>query len=136
MFPTSLLSLGMSAMPMGESQIAYAHNKWMIKEFCSRDERLKFLPFLPFQDPDMCVRMIREFGANPSVCGFLVTSVRYDPVHDNSTCACTRRSRRRDCRWPPRRPTWEDEWMKTMNRFSSMHAISFVHCNIVHMTTG
>src|SRR4029078_9953081 len=31
-------------------------------------------------------------------------------------------------------PTWEDDWMKTMNRFSSMHAISFVHCNIVHMT--
>ena len=24
--------------------------------------------------------------------------------------------------------------MKTMNRFLSMHAISFVHCNIVHMT--
>jgi hypothetical protein len=31
-------------------------------------------------------------------------------------------------------PTWEDQWMKTMNRFLSMHAISFVHCNIVHMT--
>ena len=37
----------------------------------SQDERLKFLPFLPFQDPDMCVRMIREFAGDPSVCGFL-----------------------------------------------------------------
>ena len=66
-FPTSLLSLGMSPMPFGETQVAYAYNRWMIEEFCSQDERLKFLPYLPLNDPDMCVRMIREFAGNPSV---------------------------------------------------------------------
>ena len=64
-FPTSLLSLGMSPMPIGESQVAYAYNRWMIEEFCSQEPRLKFLPFLPLNDPDMCLRMIREFAGKP-----------------------------------------------------------------------
>ena len=63
-FPTSLLSLGMSPMPMGESQVAYAYDRWMIEEFCSQDDRLKFLPYLPLNDPDMCLRMINEFAGN------------------------------------------------------------------------
>ena len=54
-FPTSLLSLGMSPMPQGESQVAYAYDRWMIEEFCARDNRLKFLPYLPLNDPEMCV---------------------------------------------------------------------------------
>lgn len=134
-FPTSLLSLGMSPMPIGESEVAYAYNRWMVEEFCSQEERLKFLPFLPFQDPDMCVRMIREFAGNPSVCGFLVTSVRYDPVHDNKYMRVYAEIEETGLPLAFHAgPTWEDDWMKTMNRFISMHAISFVHCNIVHMT--
>jgi len=134
-FPTSLLALGMSPMPHGESEVAYAYNRWMVEEFCSEDERLKFLPFLPFKDPDMCIRMVREFASDPSVCGFLVTSIRYDPVHDNKYMRLYAEIEESGLPLAFHAgPTWEDEWMKTMNRFTSMHAISFVHCNIVHMT--
>ena len=52
-------------MPIGESQVAYAYNRWMVEEFCSQEPRLKFLPFLPLNDPDMCLRMIREFARQP-----------------------------------------------------------------------
>ena len=134
-FPTSLLSLGMSPMPIGESQVAYAYDRWMIEEFCSQDDRLKFLPYLPLNDPDMCLRMIREFADRPGVCGFLVTSVRHDPVHDNKYMPIYAAIEETGLPLAFHAgPTWEDEWMKTMNRFLSMHAISFVHCNIVHMT--
>ena len=134
-FPTSLLSLGMSPMPIGESQVAYAYDRWMIEEFCSQDDRLKFLPYLPLNDPDMCLRMIREFAGRPGVCGFLVTSVRHDPVHDNKYMPIYAAIEETGLPLAFHAgPTWEDEWMKTMNRFLSMHAISFVHCNIVHMT--
>ena len=134
-FPTSLLSLGMSPMPMGESQVAYAYNRWMIEEFCSQEPRLKFLPFLPLNDPDMCLRMIREFASSPSVCGFLVTSIRHDPVHDNRYMPVYAAIEETGLPLAFHAgPTWDDNWMKTMNRFISMHAISFVHCNIVHMT--
>ena len=81
-FPTSLLSLGMSPMPIGESQVAYAYNRWMIEEFCSQEPRLKFLPFLPLNDPDMCLRMIREFAERPG-CAALWSRLRHNPVHDN-----------------------------------------------------
>ena len=29
---------------------------------------------------------------------------------------------------------WEDGSMAQLNRFLSMHALSFVHCNLIHMT--
>ncbi len=83
----------------------------------------------------MCIRMVREFASNPSVCGFLVTSIRYDPVHDNKYMRLYAEIEETGLPLAFHAgPTWEDDWMKTMNRFSSMHAISFVHCNIVHMT--
>ena len=79
--------------------------------------------------------MIREFAGSPSVCGFLVTSIRHDPVHDNQYMPVYAAIEETGLPLAFHAgPTWEDEWMKTMNRFISMHAISFVHCNIVHMT--
>ena len=107
----------------------------MVEEFCSQEERLKFLPYLPLNDPDMCIRMINEFAGNSSVCGFLVTSIRHDPVHDNKFMPIYAAIEETGLPLAFHAgPTWEDDWMKTMNRFISMHAISFVHCNIVHMT--
>jgi predicted TIM-barrel fold metal-dependent hydrolase len=29
---------------------------------------------------------------------------------------------------------WADEWTKQINQFGAMHALSFVWCNVVHMT--
>ena len=79
--------------------------------------------------------MIREFAGSPSVCGFLVTSIRHDPVHDNRYMPVYAAIEETGLPLAFHAgPTWEDAWMKTMNRFLSMHAISFVHCNIVHMT--
>ena len=69
------------------------------------------------------------------MCGFLVTSIRHDPVHDNRYMPVYAAIEETGLPLAFHAgPTWEDEWMKTMNRFLSMHAISFVHCNIVHMT--
>jgi uncharacterized protein len=134
-FPTKLLSLGMVPVAEGEAQIAYAYNRWMSERFCSQEPRIKFLPYLPLGDPDMSLRIVREFAGKPGVVGFLVTSIRYDPVHDNKYM---RLYSEIEATGLPLAfhagPTWEDDWMKTMNRFLSVHAISFVHCNVVHMT--
>ena len=83
----------------------------------------------------MCLRIVRDFAGASSVCGFLVTSVRYAPVHDNRYMRLYAEIEETGLPLAFHAgPTWDDDWMKTMNRFISIHAISFVHCNIVHMT--
>jgi predicted TIM-barrel fold metal-dependent hydrolase len=134
-FPTTLLGLGMAPVALGEAQIGYAYNRWMIERFCAQDSRIKFLPFLPMRSPEMALRIVREFAGKPGVVGFLVTSVRYAPVHDNAYMQLY--AEIEETGLPiafHAGPTWDDDWMKTMNRFISVHALSFVHCNMVHMT--
>ena len=134
-FPTALLTLGMGPIPTAEAEIAWAYNRWMVDRFCVEDPRLKFLPYLPLNAPEMALRIVREFADHPSVVGFLVTSLRYTPVHDNRYMRLY--AELEEIGYPlafHAGPTWDDEWMKTMNRFISVHALSFVHCNLVHMT--
>ena len=40
--------------------------------------------YLPFNDPDGAYRTVKEFGDRKGVVGFMVTSPRYKPVHDNA----------------------------------------------------
>lgn len=134
-FPTVLLTLGLARLASGEAQIAWAYNRWMVERLCAQEPRLLFLPYLPMQDPDMCLRIVRYFAGKPGVVGFLVTSQRFAPVHDNRYMKLY--SEIEDTGLPlafHAGPTWDDEWMKTMNRFLSVHALSFVHCNLVHLT--
>ena len=134
-FPTSLLALGMSPSGYDEAQIAYAYNRWMVERFVVQEPRITFLPYLPLRDPEMSLRIVQEFAGHPQVVGFLVTSIRYDPVHDNKFMPIYRAIEETGLPIAFHAgPTWDDDWMRTMNRFISMHAISFVHCNVVHMT--
>ena len=84
----------------------------------------------------MCLRMVREFAGQPerraaswsrasatTRCTTTSTCAVYAEIEETGLPLAFHAG-----------PTWEDDWMKTMNRFISMHAISFVHCNIVHMT--
>lgn len=134
-FPTTLLALGMTPMPDAEAHLAYAYNRWMVERVCSVEPRIKFLPYLPLRTPEMSLRIVREFVDLPGVIGFLVTSIRYDPVHDNTFMPLYAEVEETGLPLAFHAgPTWDDEWMKTMNRFISVHALSFVHCNMVHMT--
>ena len=134
-FPTALLGLGLSPVAQGEAEVAYAYSRWFVEHILPEEPRIKFMPFLPFRSPEMCLRIIDETAGKPGVVGYLVTSLRYDPVWHNNYMPIYARLQELD--YPlafHAGPTWDDDWMKTMNRFISMHAISFVHPNIVHMT--
>lgn len=134
-FPTVLLGLGLSPVAQGEAEVALAYSRWFVERILPEEPRIKFMPFLPFRSPEMCLRIIDETAGKPGVVGYLVTSLRYDPVWHNKYMPIY--ARLQELGYPlafHAGPTWDDDWMKTMNRFISMHAISFVHPNIVHMT--
>jgi uncharacterized protein len=90
---------------------------------------------LPFNDPEACVEVVEEFADQPGVIGFTVVSTRYKPVHHNSYM------RLYAALQAAGKPLafhsgfhWGDESMKQVNRFISMHAISFCYFNMIHLT--
>jgi predicted TIM-barrel fold metal-dependent hydrolase len=134
-FPTPMLSLGMHPQIDVEVALGNAYNRWLIEQILPQDKRQKALLYLPFNDPDACVETVERFADAPGVVGFSVTSTRHKPVWHNSYMrlyAALQESGK---------PlgfhagfTWSDPSFAQINRFIGMHALSFAHFNMVHMT--
>jgi uncharacterized protein len=134
-FPTPMLLLGMHPQAEVEVALGRAFNRWLIEELLPREPRIKAMMYLPFNDPDACVDVVEEFADAPGVIGFTVVSTRYKPVHHNSYM------RLYAALQAAGKPLafhsgfhWGDESMKQVNRFISMHAISFCYFNMIHLT--
>ncbi len=82
-FPTKLLDLGKHPDPRTEALLARAYNRWLVEHVLSGDDRIKSLLYLPFSTPEEAVRTVEEFSDQPGVIGFMLTSTRNKPVHDN-----------------------------------------------------
>ncbi|MBX9758635.1 MAG: amidohydrolase [Beijerinckiaceae bacterium] len=133
--PTPMLVLGMHPQAEIEAALGGAFNKWMVEDMLPHEKRMKNFIYLPFNDPPAALKEVEKYADNPGVVGFMVTSTRYKPVHHDDYMklyAAIEASGK---------PItfhsgfhWGDESMKQCNRFLSMHAISFVYFNIVHIT--
>jgi predicted TIM-barrel fold metal-dependent hydrolase len=98
------------------------------------EPRIKSMLYLPMNDPDAAFKMVQDFGDKTGVCGFVVTAVRYKPVHDNAymrTYALLEEMGK---------PlafhsgyNWYDRSVGLLNRFISAHALGFTFFNMVHM---
>jgi uncharacterized protein len=134
-FPTPMLQLGMHPQPDVEVVLGKAFNRWMVEKILPQDSRIKALVYLPFVDPDACIELVETLGDKDGVLGFTVTATRYKAVHHNSYMrlyAAIQASGK---------PLafhagyhWGDFSMMQINRFIGMHAISFVHFSMVHLT--
>lgn len=134
-FPTPMLTLGMHPIPEAEVQLGDAFNRWLIDRIIPQEPRIKGLVYLPFNDPDACIRTVEEFGNKPGVIGFTVTSTRFRAVHDNAYMRLYAMLEERGMPLTFHSGYhWGDESMKQCNRFISMHALSFVHYNMLHLT--
>ncbi len=134
-FPTPMLLLGTHPQAEVEVELAWAFNRWLTEEVLPEEPRMKGLLYLPFNTPERCPRFVEEFAGKPGVMGFTVTSTRFRPVHHNAYMPLYRALEERN------QPlafhagfNWSDGSMAQLNKFLSMHALSFVHCNLVHMT--
>ena len=135
LFPTPMLLLGMHPQPEMEVYLSEAYNHWLIENVLEKDDRLKTMLFLPFNNPKECLRYVDEFGDKTGVVGFMVTSVRYKPVHHDDYMRLYHVLEERGLALGFHAAyNWHDEWMRQINRFGAMHALSFVWCNVVHMT--
>jgi predicted TIM-barrel fold metal-dependent hydrolase len=134
-FPTPMLSLGMHPQIEAEVALAKAYNRWLVEQILPQDKRQMALLYLPFNDPDACVEVVEEFSGKPGVVGFTVTSTRHKPVWHNSYMRLYAALQDRNMPLGFHAGfSWSDPSFQQLNRFIGMHALSFVHFNMIHMT--
>jgi predicted TIM-barrel fold metal-dependent hydrolase len=135
-FPTPMLGLGMHPETDVEIALAHGYNRWFCENVMPGDKRIKSLLYLPFNDPPACERFVEEFAGKPGVIGFVITSVRYKPVHHNSYMRLYRMLEERNLPLAFHAgPYWgaSEGFLRQLNRFLSVHALSFPLGNMVHL---
>jgi predicted TIM-barrel fold metal-dependent hydrolase len=134
-FPQPMLEMGLHPDQDIVTAMTFAYNRWFTTTILPREKRVKTLLCLPFHDPDACVKMIHEFGETPGVVGFMITSQRHAGVYKNMYMRVYRELEERGLPLAFHAgPSWGDTMTTTMNRFLSVHSMSFVTCNMTHMT--
>jgi len=119
-----------------EVEIARAYARWCEEHLLAGNLGIRTMLYLPFSDPDACVRLVEEYSHVDGVVGFMITSVRGHPVWDR--------------RYAPLFATIQEtgkplgfhagyNWignrdMESLNRFLSVHALGFPHYNLLHLT--
>jgi predicted TIM-barrel fold metal-dependent hydrolase len=134
-FPQPMLEVGQHPVPEFSIQLMMAYNEWFTKTILGKDSRFITMLGLPFEDPDACLETIQRYHKHPHVIGFMITSQRHVGVHHNRYMKVYAELERLNMPIGFHAgPFWGDSMTSTMNRFTSVHAVSFVTCNMTHLT--
>ncbi|HEX5226927.1 MAG TPA: amidohydrolase family protein [Bryobacteraceae bacterium] len=132
-FPQPMLEIGMHPDANIEIQLITAYNRWFSERILKHEPRIKSMLALPFSSPEACLRTIDEFAGKPGVVGFLVTSQRQAGVYRPEYYPVYRALEERGL--PLGFHAGPDYSIgKQVNRFVSVHSLSFVTCNMIHLT--
>ncbi|MER2536458.1 MAG: amidohydrolase family protein [Rhizobiaceae bacterium] len=135
MFPTPMLNIATCPRVDVETALARAYNRWLCDNVLSQEPRLTSMLYLPFNDPDACLKMVEDFGDRKGVIGFMVTATHYKANNDNAYMKTYAALQERNLPLGFHAAyTWGDKSTTLMNRFISVHALGFVWHNMVHMT--
>ena len=135
LFPTPMLFLGLHPQVEVEVAMCRAYNAWLCERVLAVEPRIISMLYLPFNDPDAAYKTVKDFGDKKGVVGFMVTSPRYKPVHDNAyvkTYALLEEMGKPVAFHAAY--NWNDQSLSLTNRFISVHALGFMWFNMVHMT--
>jgi hypothetical protein len=136
LFPTLMLSIGLHPDAEMEVELCWAYNRWLTEKALPESEgRFYSMLSLPLSEPDAAMRQIETFGDRKGVAGFMITSVRGQPVHHNRNMKVYHALEERGLPLSfhsainPMEPVF-----KTLNRFASVHGLGFPFYNILHVT--
>ena len=136
MFPTPMLSLGLTPRAEVEVALSRAYNRWLCEEVLPHEPRIKSSLYLPINDPEATYQMVKDFGGKKGVIGFTICSPHYKAVYDNAYMKSYALIEEMGLplvfhgafAWGG------DQSMALCNRFLAVHALGFSWFNILHCT--
>ncbi len=136
LFPTGMLSIGLHPQKEVEADLCWAYNRWVTEKILPESGgRFYSMLTLPFSDADQSLRQVEKFGDRKGVTGFMVTTVRNNPVHDNCYMKVYRAIEERGLALAFHAgPNWSEQVFRSCNRFLAVHALGFSWYNILHLT--
>ena len=135
LFPTPMLNLAACPRVEVEVALATAYNRWLCETILAEEPRIRSMLYLPFHDPDACLRIVEEFGDKPGVIGFMVTATHYRGNYDNVYARTYSAIQERGLPLAFHAGfSWSDPGLAMTNRFIGVHALGFAWHNMLHMT--
>ena len=136
LFPTGMLNIGLHPQKEMEADLCWAYNRWVTEKVLpDSGGRMFSMLCLPFSDPDETLRQVETFGARKGVGGFMITTVRTLPVHDNAYMKVYRAIEERGLVLSFHSAfNWGENIFRGCNRFIAVHALGFTFYNMLHLT--
>jgi uncharacterized protein len=136
LFPTGMLNIGLHPQKEMEADLCWAYNRWVTEKVLPESGgRMYSMLCLPFSDPDASLRHVETFGHRKDVGGFMITTVRTLPVHDNVYMKVYRAIEERGLVLSFHSAfNWNENVFRGCNRFIAVHALGFTFYNILHCT--
>jgi predicted TIM-barrel fold metal-dependent hydrolase len=136
LFPTPMLTLGLTPRPDVENALARAYNRWLVETVLAQEPRIRSTLYLPLNDPEGTYKMVKDFAGKKGVVGFTIVSPRYKAIYDNAymkTYALLEEAGlplvfHSAYAWGG------DKSLELCNKFMAVHALGFTWFNILHMT--
>ena len=136
LFPTPMLSLGLTPRKEVEVALARAYNRWLCEEVLAQEPRIRSSLYLPLNDPEATYKVVKEFGDQKGVIGFTIVAPHYKAVYDNAYVKTYALIEEMGLplvfhgafAWG------EDQSIGLCNRFLAVHALGFSWFNILHCT--
>jgi predicted TIM-barrel fold metal-dependent hydrolase len=135
-FPTHFLTLGATAQFRHmEPALAQAYARWITERVLAEDPRIIAMLFLPFSDPEACLRLVEEFGDRQGVVGFMITTVRFEPSHGKGYMRLYRALEERGLPLGFHSGyNYHERSMEQFNKFLSVHALGFPYYAMAQAT--
>ncbi len=136
LFPTPMLGLPFTPRPEVETAMARAYNRWLIEHVLAQEPRIRSSLYLPMNDPEGAIKVVKDFADAKGVCGFTIIASHAKPVYDNCFVPIYRMLEERGLPLVFHAGlTWgQDKSIALCNRFIAAHALSFSWSNVLHMT--
>lgn len=133
-FPGWLLDLGTFPYDL-EAPLALAWARWVTDRVLTVDERIVTLLPLPLGDPETSLRIVEQFGGVRGVSGYMVTSLRYEPLYDKRYAKLFRAIEEQEAALGFHSSfTTQDRPVRQLNRFISVHSIGFPLFQMIQAT--
>jgi predicted TIM-barrel fold metal-dependent hydrolase len=135
LFPTPMLTLGAHPQPEMEVELGRAYNRWLVRDVLPASPRIRTMVYLPMSNPEASIACIEEFAEAPGVVGFMITAVRYQPIHENRFMPVFAALNERGAPLAFHAgPNWSERPFEQLNRFLSAHALGFPFYAMLQLT--